>query len=94
MCNDLGCSFGSSDPTTIPISAMLRTFGSFLRGAQPVTTTAAFHRRPRGVSYCCAATDGMTGPKAKVGQPAPHWRGKAVLNDEIKDISLDDFKAR
>ena len=73
---------------------MLRTFGTFLRSAQPATAAATFHRRPRGVCYCCAATDGMTGPKAKVGQPAPHWRGKAVLNDEIKEISLDDFKAR
>lgn len=36
----------------------------------------------------------MTGPKAKVGQPAPHWRGKAVVQDEIKEIQLDDYKAR
>ena len=34
----------------------------------------------------------MTGPKAKVGQPAPHWRGKAVVQDEIKEISLEDYK--
>jgi len=36
----------------------------------------------------------MTGPKAKVGQPAPHWRGKAVVQDEIKEIQLDDYKVR
>ena len=34
----------------------------------------------------------MTGPKAKVGQPAPHWRGKAVVQEEIKEISLEDYK--
>ena len=74
---------------------MLRTFGTFVRGAQPVTSAAALRRRPRGICYSCAATpEGMTGPKAKVGQPAPHWRGKAVVQDEIKEISLEDYKAR
>ena len=74
---------------------MLRTFGTFLRGVPPVNNAAAaLRRRPRGVCYCNAATDSMTGPKAKVGQPAPQWRGKAVLNDEIKEISLDQFKVR
>ncbi len=75
---------------------MLRTFGTFLRGAQPVTTAAVLRRRTRGVCYSYSAIPegAMTGPKAKVGQPAPHWRGKAVVQDEIKEIQLDDYKAR
>ena len=32
--------------------------------------------------------------KAKIGQPAPPWRGKAVLNDQIKELSLDDYKVK
>lgn len=29
---------------------------------------------------------------AKVGKPAPAWKGKAVVEGEFKMISSDDFK--
>jgi hypothetical protein len=31
---------------------------------------------------------------AIIGKPAPKWKAAAVVNGEIKDISLDDYKGR
>lgn len=30
---------------------------------------------------------------AKIGAPAPKFKAQAVVNGEIKEISLDDYKA-
>ena len=29
---------------------------------------------------------------AIIGKPAPAWKGQAIVDGEIKEISLDDFK--
>ncbi len=31
---------------------------------------------------------------AKIGAPAPNFKAQAVVNGEIKEISLDDYKVR
>ncbi len=71
-------------------------FRLLLRGGQPARSAALRFRAP-SIRCCCASVNGgahaMT-VKTKVGQPAPPWRGKAVLNDQIKEISLDDYKVK
>lgn len=29
-----------------------------------------------------------------VSKPAPHWEGTAVVNGELKDLKLSDFKGK
>ncbi len=31
---------------------------------------------------------------AKIGAPAPQWKAQAVVNGEIKEISLSDYKGK
>ena len=32
--------------------------------------------------------------KALISKPAPHWEGTAVINGEMKELKLTDYKVR
>jgi alkyl hydroperoxide reductase subunit AhpC len=52
------------------------------------------HSLPLFLSLCMAAvcTTADAAQRAAVGRPAPAWSGQAVVDGEIKTISLKDYR--
>ncbi|KAI8613558.1 thioredoxin peroxidase [Chytriomyces sp. MP71] len=65
---------------------------NFLRAARPAST--AFARVPASTQRFFSATPSLSHYFARVQLPAPSFSGPAVVDNEFKNISLDDYKGK
>jgi len=76
---------------TVPFSILLFVFAAITAAADP-----SCHDAPGGAVHTDTRASGhsLQWTKALISKPAPHWEGTAVINGEMKELKLTDYKGK